>query len=507
MDDKEMRDQLAALERQNAKLKKQKEIKERIAALETENAALDAQVEGAAADESADAKPAAGAAAVEHKAAGAAADAAGSAAEPAPEAVMVRRGGPARTIFVGVLVFLTCLAVVVTGITFWTHYTILNTNGYVKLVGPIGKDPKAIKALSDYVSTQIVTATDLQQRTAGALPHKASFLAAPITSAVDGFISTQTAKVLSTPQAYDLWIKVNTIAHQSIVGLLRGQNNYTYIQGNDVKLDTLPLVSQALVWIDGKPPGALGSKFSPPVIAPGTPTATAIQQVSSWTGRPLPSDFGQITLLKSNALGPAQKAVRLFDALVWVLPIVALLLAAATVWLSSHRRRTLIELGVGVAVALVLTRVIVKQASNAIVNSLHEGNGLTIAKDVVHSSLDPLTTITIWIVVIGVLVAFAAWIAGRRDVRVAVVSAGRSVIQGQHLAVGGSPAAEWVERHVQLLRWAGLIVGVILLTFATSSWLGIALWILLTLVYEGVLSLVVREWPFRHHPGGETVIG
>jgi uncharacterized membrane protein YoaK (UPF0700 family) len=58
-----------------------------------------------------------------------------------------------------------------------------------------------------------------------------------------------------------------------------------------------------------------------------------------------------------------------------------------------------------------------------------------------------------------------------------------------------------------VLRWAGLIAGVILLAFATSSWLGIALWIVLTLVYEGVLSLVVREWPFAHHPGGESVGG
>ena len=497
MDDKEMRDQLAALERQNAKLKKQKQITDRIAALETENAAIDAALGDTSAE----------AAAVGHEAPGAAASAAEPAAEIAPETVVVRRGGPARTVFVGVLVFLTCLAVVVTGVTFWTHYTILNTNGYVKLVGPIGKDPKAIKALSDYVSTQIVTATDLQQRTAGALPPKASFLAAPITSAVDGFIAGQTDKVLSTPQAYNLWIKINTIAHQSIVGLLRGQNNYTYIKGNDVKLNTLPLVSQALVWIDGKLPGALGSKFSPPVITPGTPSATAIQQVSTWIGRPLPSDFGQITLLKSNALGPAQRTVRLFDTLVWVLPIVALLLAAVTVWLSRHRRRTLIELGIGVAVALVLTRVIVKQASNAIVNSLHQGSGLTIVKDVVHASLDPLTTITIWIVVIGVLVAFAAWIAGRRDVRVAGISAGKSVVRGQSMAATGSPAAEWIERHIQLLRWAGLIAGVILLAFATSSWLGIAMWILLTLVYEGVLSLIVREWPFAHHPGDESVGG
>lgn len=482
MDDQEMRDQLAALERQNARLKKQKKLKDQIEALETENAAINGALEGASADEPADVKPPA-------------------------ETVMVRRGGPARTIFVGVLVFLTCLAVVVTGVAFWTHYTVLNTNGYLKLVGPIGKDPKAIKALSDYISTQIITATDLQQRTASALPPKASFLAAPITSAVNGFIGGETDKALSTPQAYNLWIKVNTIAHQSIVRLLRGQNHYTYIKGTDVEFDTLPLVSQALGWIDGKLPGALGSKFSPPVVAPGTPAATSIQQVSTWTGRPLPADFGQITLLKSNALGPAQHAVRWFDTLVWVIPIVALLLAAVTVWLSRHRRRTLIELGIGVAVAFVLTRVIVKQASDALVNSLHQGNGLTVVKDIIHASLGPLTTITIWIVVIGVLVAFAAWIAGRRDMRVAVVSAGKNVVQGQRLSATGSPAAEWVENHVQPLRWAGLSAGVILLVFAASSWLGIALWILLTLVYEGGLSLIVREWPFTHHPRGESVGG
>src|SRR5665647_3065280 len=244
MDDKEMRDQLAALERQNAKLK------ERIAALEAENAALDAQQEGTAADEPADVTRTAKTAASKSKAVGAAAPANGPAPELAPEIVMVRTGGRARTILVGVLVFLTCLAV-----------------------------------------------------------------------AVNGFIAGETGKVLSTPQAYDLWIKINRVAQRSIVGLLRGQNNYTYIQRNDVMLDTLPLVSKALVWIDGKLPGALGGKLSPPVVAPGTPRATAIQQVSTWIGRPLPADLGQIRLLKSDSLGPAQKAVRWFDTLVWVIPI------------------------------------------------------------------------------------------------------------------------------------------------------------------------------------------
>jgi len=498
MDDKEMRDHLAALERQNAKLK------ERIAALEAANAALDAQLEGAAAGAAADAKRTARTATGKSKAAGAAAPATG----PAPETVMARTGGRVRTIFVGVLVCLTCLAVVVTGVAFWTHHTVLDTNGYIGLVGPIGKDPQAIKSLSGYVATQVVTATDLQQRTADALPPKAGFLAAPITSAVNGFIADETGKVLSTPHAYDLWIKINRVAHRSIVGLLRGQNNYTYIKGNGVMLDTLPLVSQALVWIDGKLPGALGGKFSPPVIAPGTPPATAIQQVSTWIGRPLPADLGQIRLLKSDSLGPAQKAVRWFDTLVWVIPILTFLLAAVTVWLSRRRRRTLIELGIGAAVALILTRVIVKQASDALVSDLRQGSGLFVVRDVVHAALGPLTTITVWIAVIGVLVAFAAWIAGRRDVQIAVVSASRRVVTRQSAAMtAGSPITEWIERHLQLLRWAGLVAGLILLVFATSSWLGIISMILLTLIYEGVLSLIVREWPFALHARDESASG
>ena len=58
---------------------------------------------------------------------------------------------------------------------------------------------------------------------------------------MDSFIAKQTNKVLSTPQAYDVWLKVNEVAHEKIVGLLRGENTYTYIAGSDVKLDTLPL--------------------------------------------------------------------------------------------------------------------------------------------------------------------------------------------------------------------------------------------------------------------------
>ena len=84
-----------------------------------------------------------------------------------------RRPSRTRRILVGLLVLLCCLAVVVSGVTIWVHYTVMNTNGYMNLVGPIGKDPQAIAALSSYIAGQAVTATDLQQRVTDALPAKA----------------------------------------------------------------------------------------------------------------------------------------------------------------------------------------------------------------------------------------------------------------------------------------------------------------------------------------------
>jgi hypothetical protein len=369
----------------------------------------------------------------------------------------------------------------------------------------VGKDPKAIKALSDYVAGQVVTATDLQGRTAAALPPKAQFLAGPISGAVNSFIADGTKKVLSTPQAYDLWIKANTIAHDQIVALLRGKTTYTYVQGNDVKLDTLPLISQVLVWIDGKLPGGLSTSFSPPVIAPGTPPSQGIQQVSTWLGRTLPADFGQITLLQNKALGPAKTAVRWFDTLVWVLLVVTILLIAVTIGLSRRRRRTLIELGIGVAIALILTDVIVKQASKSLLNHLTLRSGVSMVKDVVTASLHPLTVLTVWIVVIGVVVALIAWIAGRRDVQEVVVKTTKRAVEVQSDALAGnSPATEWIERYATWLRIGGLVAGLILLLAATSSWSSFAAWVLLVVLYEGVISFLIRQWPFRRRETGEN---
>ncbi len=135
-------------------------------------------------------------------------------------AAPTRRPSRMRRLLIGLLVLLSCLAVVISGLTLWTHYTVMNTDGYMNLVGPIGKDPEAIQNLSEYIGGQVIAATDLQQRVTDALPPRVQLLAGPITSYVEDFITKGARKVLSSPKAYDLWLRINRTGHEKIVALL-----------------------------------------------------------------------------------------------------------------------------------------------------------------------------------------------------------------------------------------------------------------------------------------------
>jgi hypothetical protein len=425
--------------------------------------------------------------------------------EPTLVAAPGRRPSRLRSILVGVLVLLTCLAVVVTGVTWWAHYTVMNTDGYMKIVGPIGKDPQAIQDLSQYISGEIVKTTDLQGRIQGALPSQVQILSGPITAYVQDFITKAAHKILSSPKAYQLWLAINRIGHDKIVAMLRGQTNGVYVQGENVNLNLLPLISQVLVWVDQKLPGGLGNKFNPPVISADMSPDQGIQQVANWAGKPLPSDFGQITLVQSDALGPAQTAIKWFDRLVWILPIVVAGLVALTIWLARRRGRAAIALGVGAAIAIFVTRVIIVRASEYLTTQVKAGTGQHILKQVVDASLGPLTRITIWVCVIGVIVAVLVWALGRRDVRAGVVAAGRRVAgQTAELKVPDSPVTQWIVNHMTPVRWGVLVVGLIVLALVTSSWLGIILVLVVELLLQGFLSLIAAQWPFHERAHDEA---
>jgi len=424
-----------------------------------------------------------------------------TAARPAP----AHRPSRLRGALLVVLIALSCLAVVVTGLTWWGHHTLMDGDGFMQVVAPIGKDPEKIRGLSAYVSDQVVQATALEQRLAEALPTRLRVLAGPIAGYAEDVIAKGTVKVLSSPEAYGLWLKVVEAGHQQVVAMLRGESTAAYVRGSDVKLNTLPLVSRVLLWVSERLPDVLSDRVNPPVIEPGTDPQAGIQELANWSGRPLPSDFGQITLLQSDALGPLQVAVKWFDRLVWILPLVTATLIATTVWLSRRRTRTAMAIGVGAAIAVFVTRVIVARLSEYLTTRLEQGTVADLVRDIVDRSLRPLTTLTIWICVVGLVAAVLVWLLGRRDVRAGLVAAGkRATGQAVEVRIPDSPVTSWIVDHAPVVRWGVVVVGLIVLALTTSSWLGIILTIVVVLLLQGVLSLIVGQWPFAGPEDGGT---
>lgn len=424
-----------------------------------------------------------------------------TAARPAP----AHRPTRLRGALLVVLIALSCLAVVVTGLTWWGHHTLMDADGFMQVVAPIGKDPEKIRSLSAYVSDQVVQATALEQRLAEALPTRLRVLAGPIAGYAEDVIAKGTVKVLSSPEAYGLWLKVVEAGHQQVVAMLRGESTAAYVRGSDVKLNTLPLVSRVLLWVSERLPDVLSDRVNPPVIEPGTDPQAGIQELANWSGRPLPSDFGQITLLQSDALGPLQVAVKWFDRLVWILPLVTATLIATTVWLSRRRTRTAMAIGVGAAIAVFVTRVIVARLSEYLTTRLEQGTVADLVRDIVDRSLRPLTTLTIWICVVGLVAAVLVWLLGRRDVRAGLVAAGkRATGQAVEVRIPDSPVTPWIVDHAPVVRWGVVVVGLIVLALTTSSWLGIILTIVVVLLLQGVLSLIVGQWPFAGPEDGGT---
>ena len=158
----------------------------------------------------------------------------------------VRRGERARRSAIGALVVAFSLLLPITVVATVTHNVVLNTNGWVRTVGPIAHEPAVIDAISRQTTTELYTAVNPQQIIADALPPKAAFLAGPIANAARGYVQDAVTKVLQSPQFQSLWIEANRFAHAQLVAVLRGNSTTVQITNGQVVLDLVPLLNAAL---------------------------------------------------------------------------------------------------------------------------------------------------------------------------------------------------------------------------------------------------------------------
>lgn len=323
---------------------------------------------------------------------------------------------PKRRALVGTLAVLTCLGLLLSTLTLWSQQTFLNNEArWTAIVGPVGQDPTVVNAVSAYVADQVVTVLQVRERAQNALPDQAKFLAIPITDVVRQFTQKGVTRAMETEQFQQVWIEVNSAVHTEVVAALRGQSEKITISGDVVTLNLLPIITQGLHTIRGEIEGILPAQVTLPDPASTEQVQQGIQRLSQALGVQLPPNFGQVTLFQSDQLATAQQIVRLIDIFAVLLPLLTLALLIATLWLSVDRRRTLIQLGIGIAITFILAKIGIAVLQQYVVSSITNPTARDIIAPVIERALSYLVTSTTWLLILGLVVALVAFLVGKPE--------------------------------------------------------------------------------------------
>jgi hypothetical protein len=366
----------------------------------------------------------------------------------------------------------------------WAGNQITDTGRYVATVQPLIDDPAIQNVLTDRITNEIISqlnvtgtvdqaAAQLQSRGLTRISTLLTTFGPQITSAVTGFIHSTVHRVISGPRVAKLWVQVNTTAHQAVVQVLSGQGNGAISTSNgQITLNLGPFI--AVVKQD--------------LVAHGFALASNIPPISP-----------TVALFQAKDLGKAQAGYRLITTLKIVLPILALVLLAAGVWVARGRRRALIWAALGLAASMLVLAIGLLIARSIYLNSVPPS---VLPGDAAAAAFDAMVyfiRVGLRVVLaVGLVVAIGAFITGPSRAAIQTRSALKSWLGwirnfGERRGVSTGPVGEWTYAHRRGLRIGAVALFALIFVFwgHPTGLVVIVLVVLLVLVL-GLIELIGR---------------
>ena len=405
--------------------------------------------------------------------------------------------GPVATL----LIVLGCILAPVSVLAVWTANQVSDTNRYVENVAPLIHEPAVQSALTDKISNEINSRIHVQALTNQAaatlkskgLPRVGTLLqtfSGQLAGAVSGFIHTQVAKIVASPQVANLWVRVNRTAHAQLVKALSGQGNGSITVSNgQVVLNLGPFID--IVKKD--------------LVARGFSLANNIPAVNP-----------TFALFSAKELVKAQSGYRALNDLKIVLPILTLVLIAAGVYIARSHRRALIGAGLGFAASMALLGVALAIARsiylNSVPNNVLPANAAAVLYDtLIRFIKDGLRTL----LVVGLIVAIGAFFSGPSVSAVRARGAVSGALgwlrtSGERVGLRTGPVGRWTYVHRRALRISAVALFAIIFVFWGRPTAAVAIVLaILLLVVLGLIELIGRppattaaEPQAAGHPGG-----
>ncbi|MFC8126268.1 hypothetical protein [Streptomyces sp. NPDC057302] len=404
-----------------------------------------------------------------------------------------------RRIVAAVLIALVAVLATTSIVGVWGARTTLNTDRWIATVGPLPEDPDVNAAVSTYLAREIFDQLDVEQRLSDTLPPRASFLAAPVTTAVHDYLRNSISKLIADDRFRALWRETNRRAHARIVEVLEERNENVRVSGDTVTLNLLPMVNNVLRSLEDQLPTLFGKKLDLPALSSGEIPPGLHERIEKALGVSLPENFAQIRLYNRNELGQLQDTVLLAKRSVVGLVIAVPVLLGLALWISPQRRRTLLQLGLWLVVTVTVLAAVLRAVRDQLLGQVPSGvyrDGARAAMWTVFTTLRDRGDQLLWL---GVAIAVVAYLVGPgrlpRALRRYVAQGARAT--GHLLAkagdrVEGARVRPWLAQHADVLRVSGLVVAA-LIALLLSSWTGLFVVGALLAVYEIAITLVARS--------------
>ena len=325
---------------------------------------------------------------------------------PSSGAPVTRR---AHRFLVPVLLVLATIIGIPAAFAVWVNRQALNTSNWSSTSGKVLEDKKVQTALSAYLVHELFTnvnvSADLQQ----VLPKQLQPLAGPVAGGLQQLAGQAAPRLLASPQAQALWVQANVAAHKELLKVLNGGGPVVSTKSGVVTLNLHTLVSQLAATLGvSSQVAAVQSKLQ------GSTGASARAAAQKKLGITLPPANGQLVIMRANQLGTAQDIANAVKHLAIVLPAIALLMFALAVYLArGRRRRTLRTSGwcfVLIGVVLLLIRRI---GGDAVVDGLVKvPSNKPAVHDVWNIGTSLLFALAVAMIVYGIVIVAAAWLAG-----------------------------------------------------------------------------------------------
>jgi hypothetical protein len=347
----------------------------------------------------------------------------------------------------GFLVVLTVLAMAASTLAIWTRETVLDTERFMGVVEPALDDDAFYSVLGDRVADASLEALDLDARIADLLEEIDVYLSQALVEAIDPdprrlarleAFDRPTLGSLSPAMSESLEARVIAVVDRFITSdefrarfpdLVRQAHTggvalvtddlvtlpNVYVEAGEVKLDLIPVIIEALQQVTPEL-GQLVPDVPLPAIVAGRAQEgreRLREELGASLQVRLADDFGQLTLLSERSFSEVQQTARQADRLVWAIALLAIVLLAAAVAVSPDRRRTVVQLALGVVASLVVVLLLVRRFEAALLEQITDPDGHQAVGSLVREVVADLRTVTVLVAVVALTVGLVAHLAGR----------------------------------------------------------------------------------------------